>query len=346
MELTHVVALATDDGRLDVPESTVASTCREMIKRAAGSLTPPDGAGDERDEGTAALYLLALMPGTASQPLQERKPRAAAALHIQPGTLDQTRPGRMTYRERVIEAVADALVAQQTSYRLEQAARAQQERRSAAQSALGIDWIARFEDYYRVWDPVVSLKDRLQAALAAARGKHEKPRHRLSPPQPYAEYLALCALYDFVSYLAGVDEFIKQRGGLWILPHAIAEQAVADSAFVVADAAPFNLIQQSELLAAHRAVPDRHALIERLEGDSDLRPFATGWSDWLASCSCELSNPQPQQCSVHEVIAAAGTICKTLDQQWDELADWYEVRRPRVSEVDRLRRRQMPGQYI
>ena len=118
-------------------------------------------------------------------------------------------------------------------------ARIQLERRNPAESRLAVQWVERFEAYYRIWTPAWALGADLTAYRSTL----------LDPKRPYDEYLpsgelgytqeaqaegyAVYALYRWAWFQWNVRQFMLTHGGMWLLSSSDAEIRVADLVYEI-----------------------------------------------------------------------------------------------------------------
>lgn len=112
--------------------------------------------------GEACGYLFGLVPGTRGWKPTDLRERAASLYNMQPETFrkepEQLHVGQVA--EEVLK------LCHEQRLRLE---RVKLERRHPADSRLAIQWLDRFEAYYRLWTPISRLGDDLLAAITTRR---------------------------------------------------------------------------------------------------------------------------------------------------------------------------------
>jgi hypothetical protein len=317
------LATATDEGRIEATRDEVAAAVRRFLQTVADDIqSDPSlpGAG----QGVAAQYLLALVRGTEGWPPEARKDRAAQELGIQRGTLTQRRPGKKTHLERLVDLLGQAVFAAETEYRLRQRAQRLAERRRPAESALGINWLARFERYYSVWTTVFALKGDLEIAVGRLHAADE----------PEFELYSQQSLYWYARFRAAMDSFERDFGGLWLTPDAEVEDRIADAIYRIGRASPCREIDDSYLRTLMRR--DRELDTFVANTSDRLSEIQEHWGGWIRACRCRSDDADQvdvisEDCRLHRVISACRTYISAVDDQWGALADWYEAHRPRTA---------------
>jgi hypothetical protein len=214
--------------------------------------------------------------------------------------------------------MAEHLTRREVAYRVSEQRLAQQARRPPLESAVRVDWLPRFEDYFRIWHHITALTGDLKAGLAQLR----------ADTLDEVDYFARKSLYYYAGFINEVQRFIRERGGLWVLPDPAAEQLVADATWMVCQPTPLNEIDESMLRLAIAEWGETATFIQATHRDAALKRIAASWGEWLCSCACESQDKPMEDCQVHQCIHWGSTFMSTLEAQWDALADWYEVTRP------------------
>jgi hypothetical protein len=192
-----------------------------MMTRAVEQL------GGELEE--ACGYLFGLVPGTRGWKPKDLRERAASLYNMQPETF------RKEPEQLHIGQVAEQILrlCHERRLRLE---RVKLERRHPADSRLAIQWLDRFEAYYRLWTPISRLGDDLLAAITTRR----EPETEQPPwdPEGVAEHpdwngtedqargYVRGALYAYAWYQLELRRFMVRHGGLWIFSDAEVEHGV------------------------------------------------------------------------------------------------------------------------
>jgi hypothetical protein len=111
------------------------------------------------------------------------------------------------------------------------------EHRHPADSRLAVQWVERFEAYYRIWTPAYALAANLEAAVKTRR---DEPAEHLpwdpDSAEPYdpldqADGYGRYALYAYAQFQLEVKKFMTRHGGLWLLSDVDVEQQVADAVY-------------------------------------------------------------------------------------------------------------------
>lgn len=281
-----------------------------------------DGLGGGR-AGEAAGYTFGLVPGTKLWSATERRKAAAKAQGV------STERFRKGYEGILIEQVAEGILAACHERRMRET-RVNLERRHPADSRLAVQWVERFEAYYRVWTAVRRLAADLEAAVETYR---EEPSDHLPwkpdsdeayDPVDQAQGYARYSLYAFAAFQLEVKKFLVKHGGLWLLSDADVEQTVADAVYRIGWHNPLNDEERSwlrRMLADARGEEQehfKHLLLSTGEGSF----IHEQWQEYVADCDCELDEPKPG-CQVHHTIAACTEYCALIDAEWLKIADWY-----------------------
>jgi hypothetical protein len=328
MSLDCVVAQATDDGRR-VPElDAVAAVVALLLEEAANSLDAEPNRRTEPNRAIAARVALGLEPGTQRRPLRGKRNAKGRAPTIArwlgyavPSLFNPRSDGRSPFDE-LIEGMAEYLVRYESAHQVTERRLAAQARRPPLESAMRVDWLARFEDYFRIWSYVTGLTADLALVL----------RLRISEPEAF-DRTARKSLYYYARFLAELHRFTAQRGGLWVLPDPVAEQKVADATWMMRQPTPLGEVDESMLRIAVTAWDEIAPFVQATYRDAALRRIAASWIDWLQACACEDAENRNKDCGVHECLHWGTFFITTLETQWDGLADWYEVERPQSAVV-------------
>ncbi len=328
MTLGCVVAEASDHGRNMAPLDVVAGVVALFLEEAADSLEEQPHAGTEPNRAAAARAALGLEPGTQGRPLRGRRGQTgrvgtiARWLSYEPGSLFKPRlDGRSTF-QALLDDVAEHLMRREVEHRIAEQRLAQQARRPPLESAMKVDWLGRFERYYALWAFVSGLRGDIEMALA----------NRAECPAD-AEYFMRKSLYYYARFVTELDIFIRQHGGLWVLPDSAAEDTIADAMWLIRKPTPLTELDDSILRMTVTAMPEAAVFFDATYREPSLTRQVETWSAWISSCSCEADGSPDPDCGVHQTLGWARAFMDTLDAQWDLLADWYELPR-RGSAVD------------
>ena len=195
--------------------------------------------------------------------------------------------------------------------------------------ALAVDWLDRFEHYYRMWTPLSGLRNDINAALEWGATRPDRPlpaQYRTGP------------LYYYASFLLELRRFEQDRGGLWLLADAEDEIAVADLAYHVTWHMPVSDDHASWLrrLLAQQPGREQHPFTAGLTTEPVGRTLLARLDRWLGRCACG-SGPDSEHCEVHELLADADTFIQLIDRNWYRIADWYRLAPARLGSQGDLR---------
>jgi hypothetical protein len=324
MALGCVVAEASDHGRTTPPLDVVAGVVVLFLEEAADSLEEQPHAGTEPNRAAAARAVLGLEPGTQGKPLRGRRGQTgrvgtvARWLVYEPASLFKQRQDGSTPFDALIQDIAEHLLRREIAFRVGEQRLAQRARRPPLESAMRVDWLARFERYYAIWSYVAGVRNDVTVGLARLR----------SDTPAEADYFVRKSLYHHATFLAELEGFTRERGGLWVLPDPKAEQMIADAVWMIRDPTPLTEVDESVLRLAIGGWQEIATFMQATHTDTALRGLVETWQDWMGSCRCEDLGHPGSGCPVHQCLRWTATFMSTLDTQWDLLADWYEVPRP------------------
>lgn len=322
MSLGCVVAQAS--GESAEPElDVVAGTVALLLEEAADSLAEQPNSQGSPNEAAAARAAIGLQPGTQGKPLRGRRnrggrvPTIARWLGYQEPSLFKPRQNGLSPFDDLIARMAEYIARRESAHQVNERRLAELARRPPLESAMQVDWLARFEDYFRIWSHVSGLTADLKLALQI----------RDSEPEDF-DRLARKSLYYYASFLRELGRFVAKRGGLWVLPDSAAEQKIADATWMIRHPTPLGEIDDSMLRLAVTAWEEIAPFIQATYYDTALKRITASWIEWLHACECEDAHSRNEDCGVHECIQWGSIFITTLNAQWDALADWYEVPRP------------------
>lgn len=275
-------------------------------------------------EGDAVEYSLGLIPGTKLWPSGQRRTEAAKIYRL---SVDRFRKG---YEPQLLEQVAEGVLAVCHDKELRRA-RLQMEQRHPADSRLAVQWVERFEAYYRIWTPAYALAANLEAAVTTRR---DQPADHLpwdpDSAQPYdpedqADGYGRYALYAYAQFQLEVKKFMTRHGGLWLLSDTEAEQQAADAVYRIGWHNPLNEDDDSWLrrfLADARHEEPQH-FAQLLKATNVGSQTLLEWQRYVASCHCLDLERGDDGCQVHASIQACHDYCDLIDADWIKIADWY-----------------------
>jgi len=262
--------------------------------------------------------------------------RAASLYQMQPETF------RKEPEQLHIGQVAEQVLKLCHEQRL-RAERVKLERRHPADSRLAIQWLDRFEAYYRLWTPISRLGDDLLAAITTRREPEtehppwdpegEEPRDEdWKGQEDQAKGYVRGALYAYAWYQLELQRFMVRHGGLWIFSEAEVEQAIADSVYKIHWYTTFNTEDDSWLrrLLAQAQFEEELSFVELLRAMPIGPSVHQEWQEFAATCRCENDEHPADDCRVHALIRACQRYCQLVDEEWYKIADWYhEGTKPR-----------------
>ncbi len=298
-----------------------------LLRRAVEQL------GGEMEE--ACGYLFGLVPGTRGWKPKDLRERAASLYSMQPETF------RKEPEQLHIGQVAEQVLKLCHEQRL-RSERVKLERRHPADSRLAIQWLDRFEAYYRLWTPISRLGDDLLAAIATRRGPEtdyppwdpegtEAGSEDWKGQEDQARGYVRGALYAYAWYQLELQRFMVRHGGLWIFSDAETEQAVADCIYQISWYTTFNTEDDSWLrrLLSQAQFEEELSFVELLRSMPIGPSVHQEWQAFAATCRCDDERPK-DDCRVHALIRACQRYCQFVDEEWYKIADWYhEGTKPR-----------------
>lgn len=195
-----------------------------------------------------------------------------------------------------------------------------------------MQWVERFEAYYRIWTPVSGLAGDLRAAISFARDEPadhlpwDPDSEEVFIPDDYVETYLTSALCHYARFQLERRRFVGRHGGLWLLSDAEVEQQVADAIYRIAW--HNNLLEEDDAWLRRNLGDARHE-----EQDHFMRLLAstkTGsmihakWQEYGRTCVCsDLEAGDGPQCQVHMAITACDDYMRLIDEGWVRIADWY-----------------------
>jgi hypothetical protein len=324
MTLGCVIAETADEGQAELSIDVAAAAVAIFLERAADSLEDDAESKATPNRAKAARAALGLLPGTQDRPLRGRRGRAgrvptiARWLACGPESVFKARVDARSHFDALIGDMADHLTKKETAYKVGEQHRAQLARRAPLESAMRIDWLTRFEFYYKMWAPASGIRHDLERAL----------RHLRRAETADAELFTRKSLYYYAEYLAQLERFTTDFGGLWILPNTTTEDAIADACWLIREPVPLSEIDESILRLTLTAYPELAPFIHATFAEPYLQPIVRAWRDWIHACKCARPRRPRKDCEVHKTVGWITLYMDALDEQWDFLADWYQRPRP------------------
>lgn len=294
--------------------------------------------------GESAAILYGLDQGTRLHTSRARRELAAAKLERSADTF------RKRYEPTMLAEITTQLLTLCTEQHSKRV-REQRDRQHPAESAMAVEWLRRFEAYYRIWAPVSGLGNDLTAyrSTLIEHGRPYDRRFGTRAPEDegysqeeQAEGYARFALYHYARFEWEVRQFVTSSGGLWLLSEAGAEQALSDAVYRIAFHTPWNERDQSYLrsLIAETPGQELHGFLEHFAATELGRTTHNEWQEWVVTCNChwEITAAGDEHfptsakhqgidpsCEVHKTIAACGEYCELVDIDWRKVADWYHL---------------------
>lgn len=308
MRLEIAVAVASDYGRRQVRADSVATTVQRLIRQSALKMSPDEPSVTDR--GAAVLALLGMIEGSANDSQGDRRIRCAEHLGIKPATLSQPRKGT-SHERRLLEELAERLSDCEEDYLAEQTRLRIRAQRTPYDSGLRVDWVRRFEAYYKLWTPADALHADLEKALPGGLRAGD-------------EDLVVNALFYLAHFVHELETFVQGHGGLWVLASRKREQEVADLTYEIGAATGLTDREQSAL---RRHFIQHSLLIDFVEDLTPVQEIVEQWKSMVAACQCD-ATPEPENCRAHKVWTLTERFVQALDDEWDALVDWYDEERP------------------
>jgi hypothetical protein len=324
MALGCVVAEAGDSGRSVPALDVVAVVVVLLLEEAADSLEEHPEATTVPNRAAGARAALGLYPGTQGKPLRGlrgspgRLGVIARWLVYQPESLFKPRKDGRSPFGALIEDMAEYVVRREVAHLVSEQRLAQQVRRPPLESAMGVDWLPRFERYYAIWSYVSGLRYDVELAVISSRNDNSDE----------ADYYTRKSLWHYGCFARELEGFTRQRGGLWITPDLKAEQTIADAVWMLRKPTPLTELDESSLRIAVVSFDEMAAFIPATHTDTELLRLTDLWRTWIESCECANPKRPRKRCAVHQSTSWAAAFMDALNQQWDLLADWYDVPRP------------------
>lgn len=275
---------------------------------------------DDGANGPVAM-LLGLAAGTRGSLLKDRRRWAAEAIHVSAEHLRKDR------EPLLLEAVADELYAADSAYRLRHRHRSTPER-LPERSALGVDWLAQHRSYRRIWTPLSGMRNDLHVL-----------RRYLAAEQQDQPAIAdrLCNItWQWTRFLAALERFVHEQGGLWLLADADSEIAAADAIYKIQFYVPLGEADCSWLrtLLADTPHGELDGFGDRLIAAGDRRrELMATWIAWAGGCD-DHSEPSDCTCPLHAWFHAAEQFIRLIDEDWYRVADYYRATDFDASGVD------------
>lgn len=284
----------------------------------------------------AAEYSLGLYPGTALWSSGQRRRNAAEQYGLVAETF-RKKPER-----ELLGLVAEAILEQAHDARLRQAKVAMETRRHPADSRLAVQWVERFEAYYRIWTPVSGLAAAIEAAISHYQDEPlphlpwDKNSEQAYDPVEYARSQAREALHFYVQFLLELKRFISKHGGLWLASDPDTEQAIADAVYRIGWHNDF--FRDDEAWLRRQLASSGGEELDHFWGIVLAFPrgqaLHSQWQRQIAMAADAHTDEQRAASQPHLMMAACQDYLTLIDRQWDEIADWYHLPRSTVVTAD------------
>jgi hypothetical protein len=295
--------------------------------------------------GEAAALLFGLDQGARTLNSRVRRELAAERMERTADTF------RKRYEPTMLGEIATQILTL-CSEQHSRSARSETERRHPTESAMAVEWLRRFEAYYRLWTPISGLGNDLTAYRATLLETDRPWDRRFGTQGPIdpgysqeeqAEGYARFALYHYALYQWELRRFVSAYGGLWLLSDGETEQAVSDAVYRIDWHTTGNERDDSYLRTVLQDTPNQelHGFLERLASTEIGRETHREWQEWVGTCECvwapeELRGEEyyptrrhhkgiRETCQIHGVIEACSDYLDLIDRDWRKIADWYHL---------------------
>ena len=325
---------------VDEPDLPLAAQIESVLTSAISNL-------DQGEYGDAALALFGLAEGMRAWSSADRRERAALQLERSADTFQRR------YERNLLADIADKLLGLCAAQAM-RGTRDELEQRHPAESRLAVQWVQRFEAYYRMWTPAWALGADLTAyrsTLLEVDRPYDREPGVLGPDDPgytqerQAEGYAIDALYRWAWFQWHLRGFMLEHGGMWLLSTTEAETRAADLVYEIDwHVTVFNERDQSWLRntvsqSRGQELDHFHTLLESTAtGNARLRE----WLAWCRECDCtwDLASETERDsrfptsdtghgvagdCQVHKIVAACQSYCTLIEEEWLRIADWYHL---------------------
>ena len=317
-------------GRIDPGESVGAYAVEQIIRDAAVQIGG--------DLGDAALLIFGLEEGARSDSPTELRKMGAEACGVSVSQF------RHRHEHIIRDQIAHLIETEIHQHRLHVSA-LRRDVRSPVASRLAIEWLDRFEAMYSMWNSLTGVGNDL-SAYRSTMLEEDRPWDGAGGDEEYTQEIqaagyVTAALFHHTTFLCRLRDFQKRYGGLWLLPEASVESALADAAHRAVLTSPNNERDDSYLRSLLDGVPEQEfdGFLRAIKDDEIAMSIHDEWQDWVATCGCswDLGSRQGReifptainntlisdQCDMHMLISACNDYCLLLDDSWDQIADWY-----------------------
>jgi hypothetical protein len=293
---------------------------------------------------TAASYTLGLLDGTGRWSLTVRREHAGSELGITGDTF------RKKPEQHLLEDIAEEVLKLLHEHQLRAANLEMATRRHPADSRLAVQWVERFEAYYRIWTPVYALAADLEAALTTY--LDEPAEHYPWDPTSVEKYdpvdqargYARNALYRYSQFLLEIKRFKTRHGGLWLFSDPQIEEDVSDAVYRIGWHNSFN--EEDDAWLRRHLADSRHEETDAFW--QIIRSTSTGnqiYEEWqvLVAEGIGKEGEERSHSQVWLTIDACRDYNRIVDEEWLKINDWYRptIRPPFVSTAESLYRVQV-----
>jgi hypothetical protein len=195
--------------------------------------------------------------------------------------------------------------------------------------ALAVDWIDRFDYYYRIYSSFDGVSNDL-TVFYDKRGRNLSDR-RLT------EY-ERASLFHFANSHLALDIFVQEKGGNWILSDEDLARSLTDWVWSIHFHPPFSQtdLDWLSLSVTHRPAPNSVKFLEVIDASDHGQLLLRRWHQWLHACECDPTAPDLETCEPHRVIKYCDRYVDTIDKEWAKIGSWF-TREP--DEINTVRQR-------
>lgn len=289
-----------------------------LLKQAVDAL----GGGSAQD---AAEYSLGLYPGTALWKNVSRRLSAAEAYGSAVDTF------RKNHERPLLAQVAESILVICQEGKMRAANIEMQAQRHPADSRLAVQWIERFEAYYRIWTPAYALAADLDAAIDTYL-EEPTPHPPWAPDSdvPYdrdaqARGYGRSALYRLAEFWLEMRRFMHRHGGMWLFSDPQVEEKVSDAVYRIGW--HNSLSDRDESFLRRHLADSRHE--EPAQFWDIIQAFKQGneidanWQQMILDAVPCVTDEQKAGSQAWLTIQACRDYCRLVDEDWLRIADWY-----------------------
>lgn len=132
------------------------------------------------------------------------------------------------------------------------------------------------------------------------------------------------SLWCLARFCLHLDQFVDQRGGVWLLGNEEQAQLVADTTWYIGFHVPATEEDLSWLsfAAVEEPVPSLHRFNRKVDQDDTGRQILARWRAWLEACQCDDQAPS-QSCEMHLVLGQCKRYMDIIDAEWNLIVEWF-----------------------